>query len=344
MTYTAKPPILSTVYDVIRLRFAARQMHRKRQYCAVHCRSYITSLVGEHLKLKFGLPFVFDMRAFYADERVDGGLWNLKNPLFKAVFNFFKKKERDFLRHADHVVTLTEKARDIIYTWKIGRQNIPIEVIPCCADLGHFDYLKIEKTRTSAAKAALGIDLNEKTLVYLGSVGTWYMLPEMLRFFKFLLESQPEFRFLILTHDTAQPIVSHATQLGIDPAKLIVKPASREELPTLLSIADAALFFIVPKFSKAGSSPTKHGELLGMGIPIICNGGVGDMDRIVAETQSGLLIENFSDDSLRAAANKMPLVMAISKEKLRAAAFQFYSLDEGVMRYNRIYRQLCQVQ
>ena len=36
------------------------------------------------------------MRGFWPDERVEGGLWNLQNPLYKLVYNYFKKKKETF--------------------------------------------------------------------------------------------------------------------------------------------------------------------------------------------------------------------------------------------------------
>ena len=45
------------------------------------------------MKKKYGVKFFNDIRGFWADERVDGGMWNMKNPLFKAIYKWFKKKE-----------------------------------------------------------------------------------------------------------------------------------------------------------------------------------------------------------------------------------------------------------
>ena len=59
------------------------QLHREHSFKLVHCRSYISALVGLKLQKKFGLKFIFDIRGFWADERVDGGIWNLNNPIFK---------------------------------------------------------------------------------------------------------------------------------------------------------------------------------------------------------------------------------------------------------------------
>ena len=91
MAYTAFPPVFSTVYDILNLRSKCRLLNSKKCFDVVHCRSYITSLVGLHLKRKMGLKFIFDMRAFYADERVDGGLWPQTSFVFRAIYNYFMK-------------------------------------------------------------------------------------------------------------------------------------------------------------------------------------------------------------------------------------------------------------
>jgi len=341
LTYTSRPPVLSTLYDVWRLRRLARALHGEKRFCAVHCRSYITSLVGERLKKDLGLPFIFDMRAFYADERVDGGLWPQNNPIFRLIFSYFKKKERDFLSCSDYTITLTEKAREIIQSWNNLPQPLSIEVIPCCADLGHFDYLKLSDDQRNKARISLGIKSEERVLLYLGSLGTWYMSDEMLKFYSVLIYHYPEFRFVVLTHDDPALFLKKASDIGISRERLVIRPANRAELPSLLSVADLSVFFIQPRFSKAGSSPTKHGELLGMGIPVVCNSGVGDVDRIVSNTESGLLVNDFSPSTLEEAVKRIPEVLAIPKQRLRQAAFTYYSLDEGVARYDRIYKTVC---
>ena len=96
INYTKSPPILSTLWDLLKIKQAAFKLNEKHDFNIVHCRSYIASLIGLLMRKKFGTAFIFDMRGFYADERVDGKIWNLKNPLYKAVFHFFKKEEKEF--------------------------------------------------------------------------------------------------------------------------------------------------------------------------------------------------------------------------------------------------------
>jgi glycosyltransferase involved in cell wall biosynthesis len=344
LMYTASPPILSTIYDVFRLRRMVQRLHREHTFELVHCRSYITSLVGLHMKRKRGIPFIFDMRAFYADERVDGGLWKLSNPLFRAVYSFFKKKEREFLEEADHTISLTAKGKDIIHSWHgLNGQPIPIEVIPCCADLNHFSASSINAQVRQALIVEYSILPDDLVITYLGSIGTWYMLPEMLDFFGQLLSQRPRSKFLFITHDDADAIMKEVAARGISEQSVLIRPASREQVPTFLSLANVALFFIQPVFSKSGSSPTKHGEMLGMGLPVIANAGVGDVDSIISSTGTGALVDDFTQASYQRAIDKIEALLDLPRQKMVNAAHQFYSLQIGVSRYDAVYRSCVEV-
>ena len=341
MDYTSNPPVFSTIYDVLSLRKKCRSLHAETAFDVVHCRSYITSLVGLHLKRKFGLKFIFDMRAFYADERVDGGLWPQTSFIFRTVFNYFKKKEKEFLSEADCTISLTYKGKEVIHSWnEVSNQPVPIEVIPCCADLDHFKRSNINEEKKQLLQQELGLNGTELVLTYLGSIGTWYMLNEMLDFFKTLHQKRPESRFLFITLDSPEMILSKAAEKGIPKELFIIRPAAREDVPTFLSLADIAFFFIKPLFSKTGSSPTKHGEMLGMGIPVICNGNVGDMSKIVPGSGTGLVVEEFNEAAYVEAIDQIDELLKTPPETCRKLANDFYSLKTGIERYRSVYDQL----
>ena len=92
LRYHKRPPVLSTMLDLANLRREAERLHRRQPFDLVHCCSYPPALIGLALKRRHGVRFLFDMRGFWADERVDGGLWNLRNPLFRSVFHWFKAR------------------------------------------------------------------------------------------------------------------------------------------------------------------------------------------------------------------------------------------------------------
>jgi glycosyltransferase involved in cell wall biosynthesis len=122
--------------------------------------------------------------------------------------------------------------------------------------------------------------------------------------------------------------------------RIIISPSKREEVPTFLSLAKAAIFFIQPVFSKSGSSPTKHGEMLGMGLPVIANSGVGDVDRIIEDTNSGILVREFTTEAYEKAVLQIDELLKIPVSTLQEAAQKYYSLEEGVKRYNSVYQSL----
>lgn len=72
--YHRKPPVLSSVYDVMMLKRKAKQLHAEEKFDMVHTRPGVPALIGLWMKKKSGVRFLNDIREFYADSRVDGGM------------------------------------------------------------------------------------------------------------------------------------------------------------------------------------------------------------------------------------------------------------------------------
>lgn len=339
--YLTTPPIISTLLNIKKIRRLANSIVKNGGIHIVHCRSYIAALVGVSLKRKYGVRFVFDMRGFWADERLDGGIWNTKNPIFNLIYQYFKRKEKEFLLTADAIISLTKNAKNEILSWDgINIDPDRISVIPCCADLDLFSSDGIEESDLAEYKKQLKIEDDELILVYLGALGTWYMLNEMLDFFVRLKKKVPKSRFLLLTRDDKADIYNISKGKGIKEESLIIKSASRAQVPVFLKLAHLSVFFIKPLYSKKASSPTKQGELMGMGVPIICNAGIGDSDEIIREFKSGFLINEFTNDNYDVAVAHVDQLLKIDKRNIREGARAIYSLEKGVNSYKAVYEKL----
>jgi glycosyltransferase involved in cell wall biosynthesis len=336
--FTSKPPILSKMYDRWQMLRKARQLHGKERFDIIHCRSYISAEAGLGLKKGTGTGFLFDMRGFWADEKVDCGQWDLKKLFYRKLYRSYKKKEKQFLLNADGIVSLTKAGKDLLLS-DPDYSHLSIEVIPCCADLELFDFNKIPKQVTEDLKRELGIKPGQKVITYLGSIGGWYMTDEMFAFYKQVLLKYPEFVMLILTKDDTQRVIGEAGAAGIPPENLFVRYAKRRDVPAFLSISDVSLFFIRPTFSKTASSPTKHAELMGMGIPVICN-DIGDTGNIIAATDTGLVVKSFSDDAYTEVVEKLPSLLALQKGIVRKAAFGYFDLKKGAESYGQLYKKI----
>ncbi len=325
--YTKKPPLLSTLKDIQTGWTTASKLHQQYHFDIVHCRSYIAAMIGQKLKNKFGIPFIFDMRGFWADERIDGGIWSLSNPVFKTVYTFFKKKEIQFLKESSHIVSLTHKAKEEMIAWNIGVDlNAKISVIPCCVNLDLF-------RRNTESKG------NDKSFVlgYVGSIGTWYMLDEMFDFFKSLLLRYPNAEFHFATKDHADSILDVAKKKGIDCDKVNIQSLKHSEVPGFIQTLDASVLFIRPTFSKMASCPTKLGELMAMQIPVIANAGVGDTEAIILEYKAGAVVADFNqntyDHAISDLVNFDPVLCTKGAEDV-------FSLEKGIQAYNSIYTSI----
>ena len=305
LVYHKSPPVFSTFFDLLTLSRKAGTLHKKKNFQIVHCRSYITSLVGARLQRTKGIRFIFDMRGFWADERIEGGLWNKRNPLLNSIYSFFKAKERDFIRSADYIISLTQNGRAEITKW--GAPPDKTEVIPTCVDLDLFNHDSIDADHRAVVCERLGLASGEFILTYLGSLGTWYMMAEMIAFFDVLKKYRSSAKFLVISQD--------AWTFG-KRADIVTVHVSRQDVPLYLSLASAAVFFIRPTFSKKASSATKTGELLAMGLPVVCNSGWGDIDEMKGKETGITVIDDFTTVAYERAAIRL-LACEFDRTRLR---------------------------
>jgi glycosyltransferase involved in cell wall biosynthesis len=340
IAYTKTPPVLSTVKDIFNLRKKVKEIHQQHGIDMVHTRPGIPALVGMWMKKTMGVKFLHDVREFYADSRAEAGIWKIENPLFKIIYNFFKRKEKEQLMLCDGIVCLTYAAQRVVEQQPGYRKNIPLKVIPCSTDLNLFDPLTITDTHKKELRKNLNIDVDDLVVSYLGSIGGWYMTGEMMRFCKLVADRKPTAKFLFISPHLHDVIETEAAKYGLAPEKLIVKHGKRSEVPALLSLSDYSLFFIKPCSSKISSSPTKHGEIMAMGIPVITNSGVGDVKEIVERYNAGYVADDFTETAFNGMIEKMFDHNSFDAINIRNGAVEMYSLEKAVEMYDEIYHAI----
>ena len=336
--FTKRPPFVSKIYDVWKLKAKARALHRQYQFNLVHCRSYVPASAGLHLSRKYNVPFLFDMRGFWVDERVDNGQWNLQNPFFRFFYKKYKKKEKAYFTEAKHIISLTWRGKqELIDVYGVPENKIT--VIPCCVDLAHFNYKTISQSSIDDKKKELGIKPGEKVISYLGSLGGWYLEKEMLDFFIEMKKSIPLLKFLFITQDPWTKVARAVLQSGASEQDIVVQPSMRKDVPLYLALSDWSIFFIKDAYSKRASSPTKQGEIMAMGIPIVCN-DIGDTGKIISVSGAGTLVKNFNQEEYRMVSASLSILEQLSKENIRLAAAEYYDLQVGIERYLNVYKKI----
>ena len=329
LKYHKSPAILSTVADITYGLLKSFFIVRSYKIDIIHARSYVPAVIALSLKKVFGIQFIFDMRGFWVDERVDGNLWK-KNSYIYKISKWFESK---FLLNADHIISLTYAAvREIKKFPYLTGRSLSISVIPTCTDLSQFK-LKEAKINDPEKNFVLG---------YVGSVGTWYNFDAVIEAFKLLIIKEPTAKLLVVNQNEHELISSMIKKAGISNEFFKLIKATHSEVPQLMQTMTAGIFFIEPLFSKRASAPTKLGEFLGCGIPCISNRGVGDMTNILEGENVGVAVSDFENQSLNRAIFQL---IDISKDpdislRCSKAAKKYFSLEKGVADLQKIYIQL----
>ena len=302
----------------------------------VHCRSYLAALIGLNFKLKSGIPFLFDMRGYWADERIDGEIWNKTNLLHRGLYNYFKRKEKQFFKHADAIVMLTNASlRDINSKFKEFKVIAKSTVIPCCTDMEMFSNNKLKPVLVK------GVSDSDFLLIYTGSIGTWYYTKEMIDCVLEWKAQLPNIKLLILTKDKSELEII-LKEYSAEQSKIVfTESASYQDVPNYLALAKAAIFFIKPAYSKIASSPTKMAECWAMNLPIVTNSGIGDNDLYFDEQQGGVLINSFTKEAYQKACVEF---IEHQKKKLnyRKIALDYFDNKMAVNKYTTVYNELTE--
>lgn len=325
-TYHKRPSALATAWDILVGTISATWLVLRHRLGIVHARSYVPALMALGVKRATGARFLFDMRGFWADERVDGGLWPREGRLYQLT----KSLERRFLLGADHVVSLTHSAVDEMRTWSWLSDRFPATtVITTCADLERFACT----VRPPDRPFVVG---------YVGSAGTWYLFDEAVACFALLRQMRPDARWLIVNRGEHDFIRARLAAGGVPDDVVELRTADHSEIPAQMARMHAAMFFIKPFFSKQASAPTKLAELLGCGVPCMGNSKVGDMARILENAGVGVAIDEFTPASMREGLARLLSLAANPEIRMRCAeaAARHFSLADGVAQYRKSYETL----
>ncbi len=292
----------------------------------VHARSYVGAIIARAAQQVTGVPYLFDTRGFWFDERREQGRWFAND----AVFDAAKRLERRLYADAAGAVSLTQLGADDIAGGAFGPwRDKPVVAIPTCVDQSEFT---MHRTRRP--------ELADRLVVaWVGSINNWYFIDEGLALFSRVRARQPRAHLLWLT-----PQVDAATERvrshGI--TDFTVTAAQHDAMPTWMGTIDWGLLLLVETYAKRASMPTKLAEFLASGVRPIhfgCNAEVGAW---VERAGSGLSVPSLDGRSLDAAAARV-VEIGRSDEGLEAArsiSAEHFSLAAGIERYDALLREV----
>lgn len=330
LPYHKSPSALATLYDIAAGALAAVRLVRRHRIDVLHARAHIPlamALLAAHMTR---CALVFDIRGLMAEEYADAGVWAENSLRFRAI----KRLEKAGIRRADQLVVLTNAMKRYLLNNQLrGAENI--EVIPCCVDFAGY------------ADAASKVEATTETfeVIYAGSVTGLYLLEEMGRFFLEVRAREPRAFLRILTTSSATEASERLRRVGLEPETFWIGRVSTQEVPRYLHRARLGLSFRKPTFSQLAASPTKIAEYLAAGLPVVSNEGIGDIDDLLEQEKAGVLVHDFTPETLALAARRALQLAgerSVQERCVEVARRHFDLKTVGAEGYIRVYRRIEQ--
>ena len=334
LRYHKRPSLPATVYDALAGALLGTWLVHRHKLDAVHARSHVPAATGLIVRRLTRRRLIFDIRGLLGDEYADAGRWRRDG----AAYRLTAWIQRRAIARADGIVVLTERVRGHLFGASAPERTF---VIPCCADLDRVagDPGEAERLRSDLELGGRSV------MVYVGKLTAPYMDREMARFFAVARRADPGLAFLVVTQAPPDSIVAELDAAGIAPADYRITYSAPERIGDHLGLADFAICFCQPSLARIASSPTKLGEYLGAGLPIVSGPDIGDMDAILGGGV-GAVVGSFDEDGYERGVQVIRAIVADGEaaERCRTVARQVFSLTEvGIPRYDRLYREVAAV-
>lgn len=324
--FVPKPKIIAPAFSMIRMFWLMTHEVRRQGVKIIHARSYIPAVVSLVVGRLTGVPFIFDMRALWPEELITAGRLKRGSLLHRLMI----LSERACLQRARAVVSLTQAAvhhMKRVYPVEMSEQTVA--VIPTCADLQRF---------------VPALQAPEKMII--GCLGTvmsgWFRLDWLAAFLAVAAKHKPNVCFEITTRD--DPVIVR-NAIGGDAnlqSRLSIGPCPSEDVHHVLKRHTASVMFFSQGLGKIGSSPTRMAEILGCGLPVVANDGVGDVAFIIQKYRVGVLVSGPSETEMVTAWDALQNLLADPELALRCrrAAEEVFSLEVGTAAYAALYEKV----
>jgi len=225
---------------------------------------------------------------------------------------------RDTIGRAGAVLSVSQGMMQWLDT--MGVEESRRFYVPCC--VSRPTYTAADRSTT---RAALGIS-DKQVFAYAGTITRYQHVDDgVVPFVRALTRLSPSTHFLALTNDVAGMRAALAAG-GVEHARATVLSVPQREVAGYLAAADAGLLLRAPSRLNRLSQPTKLGEYLAAGVPVVVGRATGAVGEIITGADAGVIVDVFGRDD-----------KSIAEEARRVA--ELIAHDGGRMRDNAL--RLC---
>jgi PEP-CTERM/exosortase A-associated glycosyltransferase len=330
----AKLPVLNQVevIDSLARRLAEIIPQVKPDVLHAHSPS-LNAIAALRAGKKFGIPVVYEVRAFWEDAAVDHGTSSENGLRYKLT----RALETYALKRADAVTTICEGLRKDIVARGIPADKVT--VIPNAVDL---DKFSMGGSADPQLKEKLGL-AGSRLIGFIGSFYAYEGLDVLLRAVPLLAAQMPDLRVLLVGGGPQDAQLRQlAKELGIDDKVVFTGRVPHDQVNKYYDLLDVLVY---PRLSMRLTdlvTPLKPLEAMAQG-RILAASDVGGHLELIADGKTGVL---FRADDPASLAQKVGALLE-SQQKwpaLRQAGRDYVELERNwpvsVARYKKIYGRL----
>jgi glycosyltransferase involved in cell wall biosynthesis len=264
-------------------------------------------------------PWLWDMRGLWTDARIAVGAVHPGSLVETTLRNL----EKRVAISADGIVVLSDRARAVL-EWRYGQVvAAKARTIPTCTDLSRFVFTDLPGHPPYR-------------LLISGSLSPRYDLGTMVGF----AQALRTYGGVELTALVPRTTPRLAELTGTDAR--VLHP-SQAEIPLQVADHHAGLCILVPSAADVASMPTKVGEFLATGRPVIVSRGIGDLDKLLTDYDCGILVDSPKDDDVGNGARQLVEKLADPElpSRCRKLAEDHFNLAQGLRKLYDIYTQIA---
>ena len=322
------PKIVAPAFSMIRMVWLVRREVRRRDIRLIHARSNIPAATALAVSWITGVPFLFDLRSLFPEELITARRMRRGSFLHRAII----WAERLCLAKSAAVISQTHVAVNhlkSVYPTELKNQRLVM--IPTCADLDRFSP-PLDRPSGPTVHGCIGTILSG-----------WFRTDWLAAWLSAVAQNDTDARFEIVTRDDADRV-----RVALDPMnkfgdRLMIGPRPSEEMPAAVRGHDlTVMFYAGGEVSELGRSPTRMAEVLGCGLPVVANEGVGDVADIIRRYNVGVVVKDGSQAAMMAALDELKALRSDPDlpSRCRKAAEEVFSLQAGTEAYRKLYAKI----
>ena len=326
--FRQRPKIVAPAFSMIRMVWLVRREVRRSGIRLIHARSNIPAATALAVSWMTGVPFLFDLRSLFPEELITARRMRRGSFLHRAII----WAERVCLAKSAAVISQTHAAVNhlkSVYPTELKDQRLVM--IPTCADLDRFTP-PLDRPSGPTVHGCIGTILSG-----------WFRTDWLAAWLSAVAQNDTDARFEIVTRDDADRV-----RVALDPMnkfgdRLTIGPRPSEEMPAAVRGHDlTVMFYAGGEVSELGRSPTRMAEVLGCGLPVVANEGVGDVADIIRRYNVGVVVKDGSQAAMMAALDELKALRSDPDlpSRCRKAAEEVFSLQAGTEAYRKLYAKI----